>query len=142
MSEGREPLLRREFEEVTLPRLIAYAGAAGEVGVLHYDRGAARAAGHEDVTAHGMYAAGLIGVGLAEEYGVRSLRDLKVRFTAVLEAGDTPVLEVWPGEGGGPGRRVLDFRLSAAGRAVAQGSAAVATDALPPYASKRRGGDA
>lgn len=58
MNEGTEPLLRREFEEVTLPRLVAYAGAAGEVGVLHYDRAAARAAGHEDVTAHGMYAAG------------------------------------------------------------------------------------
>jgi acyl dehydratase len=127
MSEAKDPLLRREFEEVTLPRLIAYAGAAGEVGVLHYDRGAARAAGHEDVTAHGMYAAGLIGVGLAEEYGVRAVRDLTIRFTAVLEAGDTPVLEVWPGDGEGRGR-ALDFKLSAEGRVVARGSAALAAD--------------
>jgi acyl dehydratase len=126
VSEGTDVLLRREFEEVTLPRLIAYAGAAGEVGVLHYDRAAARAAGHEDVTAHGMYAAGLIGVGLAEEYGARSVRDLKVRFTAVLEAGDTPVLEVFPGEAEERGLRTLDFKLSADDRVVAQGSAAVA----------------
>lgn len=59
---------------------------------------------------------------------MRSVRDLEVRFTAVLEAGDTPVLEVWSGEGGGRGRRALDFELSAAGRVVARGSAAIETD--------------
>jgi acyl dehydratase len=128
MTEERDLLLRREFDEVTLPRLVAYAGAAGEVGVTHYDRAAARAAGHEDVTAHGMYAAGLIGVGLAEEYGPRSVRDLKVRFAAVLEAGDTPVLEVWTGQEPRQGQRALDFALTADDRVVAHGSAEVAAD--------------
>jgi acyl dehydratase len=66
-----------------------YAGASGDVNLLHVDEPFARAAGHRAVLAHGMLTMGLTGSFLTRLVGHGRVRRFGGRFLAPVFAGDS-----------------------------------------------------
>lgn len=72
------------------PELFArYAEASGDHNPLHTDPAFARAAGLDNVIAHGMLVMGLMGRVAASLAEPGSLRDFRVRFRATTRPGET-----------------------------------------------------
>lgn len=71
--------------------LARYASASGDRNPLHLDTDAARAAGEEDVIAHGMLSMAYIGRLLTEAFPHADLVDWKLRFVAKTPLGAQPV---------------------------------------------------
>jgi acyl dehydratase len=63
--------------------LALFAGASGDHNPIHIDTDAARAAGLQDVFAHGMLSMAYLGRLLTDHFPQRSIRDFQVRFTAI-----------------------------------------------------------
>ncbi|MFI9270981.1 MaoC/PaaZ C-terminal domain-containing protein [Kitasatospora sp. NPDC052896] len=69
-------------QTVTWALLALFAGASGDHNPIHVDSDAARAAGLDDVIAHGMLSMGLLGRLLTELVPVQDLLSFRVRFSA------------------------------------------------------------
>jgi peroxisomal enoyl-CoA hydratase 2 len=104
--------LARDLSRADIAR---YAGASGDVNLLHVDEPFARAAGHPAVLAHGMLTMGLTGSYLTELVGHDAVRRFGGRFVTPVFAGDTlecraTALSVSPSTTGT--EVVLDLRTS------------------------------
>ncbi|EQD57726.1 MaoC domain protein dehydratase [mine drainage metagenome] len=75
-------------DPVTKVQLLKYAGASGDYNLIHTDVETARAVGLPDVIAHGMLSMGFLGQFLTELAGPSGVRQLKVRFAAMVHLGD------------------------------------------------------
>jgi len=70
--------------------LVRYAGASGDFNPIHWDPEAAREVGLPGVIAHGMLSMGIAARAVAAFAGdPRALKRLKVRFSAMIQPGDT-----------------------------------------------------
>lgn len=81
---------------VTRADVARYAGASGDVNLVHVDDAVAAAAGHSSVIAHGMYVLGLTGTFLSRLVGDGRVRRLGARFRAPVLIGDPLVCTVTP----------------------------------------------
>lgn len=70
-------------EQITRSTLAAFAEAYGDHNPIHLDREAARAAGLDDVIAHGMLSMALLGRLLTEWFPVEDVLSFRVTFAAV-----------------------------------------------------------
>ena len=77
------------FPPITRLALALYCGASGDHNPLHVDLDAARAAGFEDVIAHGMLPMAYLGRFVTELFGQEALGRFAVRFTNMTRVGDT-----------------------------------------------------
>lgn len=75
-------------EEVTRADIARYAGASGDVNLIHTDEPFALAAGHPGAVAHGMLTMGLTGSFVTSLAGHGSVRRFGGRFRAPVLAGD------------------------------------------------------
>ena len=73
---------------VTRTTLALYAGASGDHNPIHIDTDFARAAGMDDVFAHGMLSMAWLGRLLTLWAPQRDLREFGVRFTAMTRVGE------------------------------------------------------
>jgi acyl dehydratase len=70
--------------------LVRYAGASGDFNRIHWDDEFARSVGLPGVIAHGMYSMGLAARSVSAFAGdPRTLRRLRVRFSAMIRPGQT-----------------------------------------------------
>ncbi|MFF3954995.1 MaoC/PaaZ C-terminal domain-containing protein [Streptomyces sp. NPDC001890] len=69
-------------QRITRTLLALFAGASGDHNPIHIDSDAARAAGLDDVIAHGMLSMALLGRLLTEWVPVGDLLSFRVRFSA------------------------------------------------------------
>ncbi len=88
LSIGEE--FELQLEPVRLPDIVRYAGASGDFNPSHYDRDLAVSAGFQTNFAQGMLTAGLLGVAVAERYGVERVRGYGVRFVSPLWCDEAP----------------------------------------------------
>src|SRR5437899_9594599 len=83
-----ERIVHKSFPPITRHRLALYCGASGDHNPIHVDSDFARAAGRDDVFAHGMlgmaYLARLV-TGWVPQHAIRSLG---TRFVAITHVGD------------------------------------------------------
>ncbi|MCY1560460.1 bifunctional enoyl-CoA hydratase/phosphate acetyltransferase [compost metagenome] len=70
--------------------LALYAGASGDHNPMHIDIDFARAAGVDDVFAHGMLSAAYVGRMVTDWAGQARLRSLSARFTGITAVHDAP----------------------------------------------------
>ena len=75
-------------EPVTKVQLLKYAGSSGDYNLIHTDVETARAAGLDDVIAHGMLSMVFVGQFLTDLAGPTNVRRLSVRFGAMVRLGD------------------------------------------------------
>ena len=68
--------------------LALYAGASGDHNPIHVDLDFARAAGFDDVFAHGMLSMAYLGRMLTDWMPQSALREFRVRFTAITHVHD------------------------------------------------------
>lgn len=80
------PLVKGPIRQIQLTR---YAGASGDFNPIHQDREFARAAGLDDVIAHGMLTMGFVAQFLTDWAGAGTVAKLGVRFTAPVKLEDT-----------------------------------------------------
>lgn len=73
---------------ITRLDLALYCGASGDHNPLHVDIDAARAAGMDDVIAHGMLSMAYLGRLLTQHFDPMSLTAFSVRFVAMTRVGD------------------------------------------------------
>lgn len=73
---------------ITRLDLALYCGASGDHNPLHVDIDAARAAGMDDVIAHGMLSMAYLGRLLTQHFHPMALTALSVRFVAMTRVGD------------------------------------------------------
>ena len=86
--------------------LVRYAGASGDFNPIHWNDEVARAVGLPGVIAHGMYSMGVAARILTAWVGdPAAIRRLKVRFSAMIEPGQTLTVKGEVAEV--DGRRVL-----------------------------------
>jgi acyl dehydratase len=78
-------LTKQPVEKV---QLLKYAGAAGDYALIHTDVETARAAGLDNVIAHGMLSAGFLGQLVAEWGGAENVRRIQARFGSMVHLGD------------------------------------------------------
>lgn len=111
VSVGRSigPLRLPPLDRLTLA---LYCGASNDHNPIHVDPDAARAAGLDDVIAHGMLSMAYVGRLIAEWAPQDRVRSFKCRFVGMLRVGDTPsvagsVSEVLEHEGERVARIVL-----------------------------------
>jgi peroxisomal enoyl-CoA hydratase 2 len=78
---------------ITAEGIARYAGASGDLNLIHRDVPTAQAAGYPTVFAMGMFPAGLLASYASHQFGLSSVHAFDVRFEA----------QVWPGD-------VLEFR--------------------------------
>lgn len=81
------------FGPVTRKMLALYAGASGDHNPIHIDLDFARAAGMDDVFAHGMLSMAQLGRVATDWAGIDRLRGLSSRFTALTPVGATVTCE-------------------------------------------------
>jgi peroxisomal enoyl-CoA hydratase 2 len=74
---------------LTRADIARYAGASGDVNLIHVDEPLATAAGHPAVVAHGMLTMGLTGSFLTGLVGHDQVRRFGGRFLATVAAGDS-----------------------------------------------------
>jgi acyl dehydratase len=108
--------------------LALYCGASGDHNPIHVDIDFARAAGYDDVFAHGMLSVAWLGRLLTDWVPQQRIRELGVRFTALTRVGEVitcsgTVTEVF--ERDGERRAHLSIRT-----ANAQGQVKLAGDAV------------
>jgi acyl dehydratase len=121
--------------EVTRARLALFAGASGDHNPIHIDTDAARAAGFDDVLAHGMLSMAFLGRLVTSWVPIGAVRSLKARFSAVTPVHARPrctgrVTAVTEGPDGERLCRIaLTVRLQD-GTVTVRGEAVVAADAL------------
>jgi len=77
-----------EAEPISRLTLALYCGASGDHNPIHVDTDYARAAGREDVFAHGMLAMAYLARQLTGWVPQPALRSLKARFVAITDVGD------------------------------------------------------
>ncbi|MNQ75432.1 bifunctional enoyl-CoA hydratase/phosphate acetyltransferase [compost metagenome] len=70
--------------------LALYAGASSDHNPMHIDIDFARAAGVDDVFAHGMLSAAYVGRMVTDWAGQARLRSLSARFTGITAVHDAP----------------------------------------------------
>ena len=75
---------------ITRLTLALFAGASGDHNPIHVDLDVARAAGMEDVFAHGMLSMAYLGRLLTDWAGPGCLLRFRVRFTALTPLGAAP----------------------------------------------------
>ena len=69
--------------------LALYCGASGDHNPIHVDTDFARAAGMDDVFAHGMLALAYLARQVTDWVPQRALRSLSARFVAITHVGDS-----------------------------------------------------
>lgn len=69
--------------------LALYCGASGDHNPIHVDLDYAKAAGLDDVIAHGVLSMGYLARLLTNWVPQRQIRSYKTRFTAITDVGDT-----------------------------------------------------
>jgi acyl dehydratase len=74
---------------ITKVQLVKYAGASGDYNLIHTDDETARTVGLEGVIAHGMLSMAFLGEYCCWLAGPESVRQLAVRFVAMVRPGDT-----------------------------------------------------
>lgn len=84
------------FPPISRLTLALYCGASGDDNPLHVDTDAAKAAGYDDVIAHGMLPMAYLGRFLTEHFPQEALQQLHVRFTAMTRVGDRLVCRAVP----------------------------------------------
>lgn len=77
-----------EVPAITRTALAVYAGASGDHNPNHIDIDAARAAGHEDVFAHGMLVMAYLGRLLTNWVPQERIMRFEVRFMNITHVGD------------------------------------------------------
>ncbi len=77
---------------VTRTTLALFAGASGDHNPIHIDIDSARAAGMDDVFAHGMLSMAYLGRLLTVHFPQSTIRELSTRFTAITPVLAEPVL--------------------------------------------------
>ena len=93
-----------QTEPISRLGLALYCGASGDHNPIHVDIDFARAAGQQDVFAHGMLSMAYLGRLLANWVPQQQLRQFGVRFVAITQVGDRitcrgTVLERFEAEG-------------------------------------------
>jgi acyl dehydratase len=83
-----KPLTAEPISRLTLA---LFAGASGDHNPIHVDLDFARAAGLDDVFAHGMLSMAYLGRMLTDWIPQTALREFKVRFTAITHVHDRVV---------------------------------------------------
>ncbi|MBS7697644.1 MULTISPECIES: MaoC family dehydratase N-terminal domain-containing protein [unclassified Chelatococcus] len=73
---------------VTPETLVRFAAASGDCNPIHLDSGAARAAGLDDVIAHGMLIAAYAGRAIGQWFPRRRIAQFATRFTGMTRLGD------------------------------------------------------
>lgn len=86
MENEQVPVL--ETEPVSRLTLALFAGASGDHNPIHVDLDFARAAGFDDVFAHGMLSMAYLGRMLTDWIPQEALREFRVRFTAITHVHD------------------------------------------------------
>lgn len=79
------------IEPITRTTLALFAGGSGDHNPIHIDLDAARAAGMDDVFAHGMLSMAYLGRLLTSWVPQERVRSLHVRFTAITPVHAQPV---------------------------------------------------
>ena len=77
---------------ITRTRLALFAGASGDHNPIHIDQDFARRSGMPDVFAHGMLGMAYLGHLLTHWVPQSSIREFSVRFMAITDLGDEPIL--------------------------------------------------
>ena len=72
--------------------LALFAGASGDHNPIHIDLDSARAAGMDDVFAHGMLSMAYLGRLLTDTFRQEHIREFSARFTAITPVLAEPVL--------------------------------------------------
>ena len=80
------PLVKGPLHQIQLTR---YAGASGDFNPIHQDHEFAKAAGMNDVFAHGMLSMGFVGQLVTDWAGAGNVRKLGVRFAGIVRLKDT-----------------------------------------------------
>ena len=80
------PLVKGPIQQIQLTR---YAGASGDFNPIHQDHEFAKAAGMDDVFAHGMLSMGFVAQCVTDWAGPAAVRKLGVRFAAIVRLKDT-----------------------------------------------------
>jgi acyl dehydratase len=93
-----------QTEPISRLGLALYCGASGDHNPIHVDIDFARAAGQQDVFAHGMLSMAYLGRLLTNWVPQQQLRQFGVRFVAITQVGDRitcrgTVLEKFEAEG-------------------------------------------
>lgn len=86
--EPGQPLPELTLPPVSRATLALYAGASGDHNPNHIDSDAARAAGMEDVFAHGMLAMAYLGRMLGNWIAPSQVLAFDARFTSITRVGD------------------------------------------------------
>ena len=76
-------------DPITRDTLALYCEASGDHNPIHLDIDYAKAAGLDDVIAHGMLSMGYLDRMLTNWVSQRQIRSYKTRFTAITNVGDT-----------------------------------------------------
>src|SRR5690348_8179301 len=83
-----EPVPTLETPPISRLTLALFAGASGDHNPIHVDLDFARAAGFDDVFAHGMLSMAYLGRMLTNWIPQEALREFRVRFTAITHVHD------------------------------------------------------
>lgn len=86
MDSDQVPTL--ETPPISRLTLALFAGASGDHNPIHVDLDFARAAGYDDVFAHGMLSMAYLGRMLTDWVPQSALRQFRVRFTAITHVHD------------------------------------------------------
>lgn len=77
-------------DPISRTTLALFAGASGDHNPIHIDTDAARAAGYDDVFAHGMLGMAYLGRLLTERVPQERIRTMQVRFAAITPVHAAP----------------------------------------------------
>ncbi|MBB4931480.1 acyl dehydratase [Lipingzhangella halophila] len=89
--EAGDELTPLRVDPISRTALALFAGGSGDHNPVHIDSDAARAAGMDDVFAHGMLSMAYLGRLLTRQVPQERIRSLRVRFTAVTPVHASPV---------------------------------------------------
>lgn len=79
-----------ELSPISRTTLALFAGGSGDHNPIHVDLDVARAAGLDDVFAHGMLSMAYLGRLLTDHFPQSALRSFSTRFTAITPVGADP----------------------------------------------------
>jgi acyl dehydratase len=91
-AQAGDTLPELRLEPINRTVLAYFAGASGDDNPIHIDIDFARAAGMKDVFAHGMLGMAYVGRLLTQWAPQDAVRSFGVRFMAITQLGDQPVL--------------------------------------------------
>ena len=77
-----------EFGTVTRHILALYCGGSGDHNPIHVDQDFAKAAGYDDVFAHGMLSMAILGILLTTWTAQENIKSISVRFAAITQVLD------------------------------------------------------